>query len=47
MVTQFKQRGWDAFMLHPTFDALKAGGLPFRHGIVVMQRYKELKTSWK
>lgn len=46
MVTMFKQRGWDAFMLHPTFGALKAGGLPFRHGVTVMQRYIELKTSW-
>ncbi len=46
MVTIFKQRGWDAFMLHPTFGAMKAGGLAFRHGMVVMQRYTELKTSW-
>lgn len=46
MVTVFKQRGWDAFMLHPTFEALKAGKLALRHGMVVMQRYRELKTSW-
>lgn len=47
MVTIFKQRGWDAFMLHPTFGAMKAGGLAFRHGMVVMQRYTELKTTWE
>lgn len=46
MVTIFKKRGWDAFMLHPTFGAMKAGKLAFRNGIVVMQRYRELKTSW-
>jgi hypothetical protein len=44
MVNALHELGWDAFMLHPPFHVHTPApeGLPARHGVTIMQRFRKL-----